>query len=84
VVPPERQSRTQFSEVASHDRAGATGDVHVELTSAVFDGLDITREFDAVLDQKLGETVLIYEASGLQAIGCHHRSRDEAAAACAT
>ncbi len=72
VVPPERAvSYTKFSEVASHDRAGATGDVR-ELTSAVFDGLDITREFDAVLDQKLGETVLIYEASGLQAMAvCH-------------
>jgi len=57
VVAPERTvSYTKFSEVASHDRTSATSEVR-ELTSAVFDGLDVTRELDAVLDQKLGETV---------------------------
>ena len=72
VVAPERTvSYTKFSEVASHDRTSATSEVR-ELTSAVFDGLDVTRELDAVLDQKLGETVLIHDASGLQAVAvCH-------------
>ncbi len=72
VVAPERAvSYTRFSEVASHDRAGLKSGVR-ELTSAVFDGLDVTREIDAVLDQKLGETVLVSDASGLQAVAvCH-------------
>jgi len=50
---------TKFSEVASHYRTSATSATSEvrELTSAVFDGLDVTRELDAVLDQKLGETV---------------------------
>jgi GNAT superfamily N-acetyltransferase len=72
VVAPERAvSYTRFSEVASHDRAGLAADVS-ELTSAVFDGLDVTREIEAVLDQKLGETVLVSDSSGLQAVAvCH-------------
>jgi GNAT superfamily N-acetyltransferase len=71
VVPERAVSYTRFSEVASHDRAGLTRSV-TELTSAVFDGLDVTREIDAVLDQTLGETVLISDTSGLQAVAvCH-------------
>jgi len=72
VLTPGRDvSYTRFSEVAGHDRAGTTGEVR-ELTSAVFDGLDVTRELDAVLDQGLGETVLVHDNSGLQAVAvCH-------------
>jgi GNAT superfamily N-acetyltransferase len=70
-APGRAVAYTRFSEVASHDRAGLTSSVR-ELTSAVFEGLDVTREIDAVLDQKLGETVLISDASGLQAVAvCH-------------
>ena len=43
-----------------------------ELTSSVFDGLDVTREVDAVLEQRLGETLLIHDEAGLQAVAvCH-------------
>ncbi len=70
-APGRAVAYTRFSEVASHDRAGLTSSVR-ELTSAVFDGLDVTREIDAVLNQNLGETVLISDASGLQAVAvCH-------------
>jgi GNAT superfamily N-acetyltransferase len=71
VAPGRAISYARFSEVASHERSGAAREVR-ELTSAVFDGLDVTRELDAVLDQNLGETVLIHDDSGLQAVAvCH-------------
>jgi len=72
VAPPRRPvSYAKFSELAAHDRAGTTRAV-AELTGAVFDGLDVSREIDAVLDQGLGETVLVEGSSGLQAVAvCH-------------
>jgi len=72
VTAPDRHvSYGRFSESASTDRAGTTAGIRA-LTTALFDGLDVTREIDAVLDQHLGETVLIDDASGLQGVAvCH-------------
>ena len=43
-----------------------------ELTDAVYRGLDLSGELEAVADQKLGETVLVEDGSGLQAVAiCH-------------
>ncbi len=71
LAPARACSYARFSELAPSDRAGATGEVR-ELTSAVFEGLEVTRELDAVLDQKLGETVLVHDAAGLAAVAiCH-------------
>jgi len=72
VLGPARVgSYVKLSELAPSDRAGATGEVR-ELTSAVFEGLEVTRELEAVLDQKLGETVLVHDAAGLEAVAvCH-------------
>ena len=43
-----------------------------EVTGSVFNGLDVRREIAAVLDQGLGDTVLVYEGDDLAAFGvCH-------------
>lgn len=65
--PAESVTYSKFSELARHDRAGSTSAIR-ELTGSVFEGLDISREVDAVFDQGLGETVLIEDASGVQAV----------------
>jgi hypothetical protein len=79
VIPPAQPgSYAKFSELATRDRAGLTSSVR-ELTGSIFDGLDISREIDAVFDQRLGETVLIEDSSGLQAVAvCHIGSATEA------
>lgn len=71
TAPEPEASYTRLSELAPGDRAGLKDEVR-ELTGAIFEGLDVTREIDAVLDQHLGETVLVDDASGLQAVAvCH-------------
>jgi GNAT superfamily N-acetyltransferase len=71
-------SYLRFSDLALIDRAGTTAAVR-ELTKAVFDGLDLSREIDAVYDQKLGETVLIEDLRGLRAVAiCHIGAGTEA------
>ena len=79
VVAPEQDvSYTKFSEVAPRDRSGVTSQIR-DLTFSVFDGLEVTREVDAVLDQGLGETVLVHDESGLQAVAvCHLGAGTEA------
>jgi GNAT superfamily N-acetyltransferase len=43
-----------------------------ELTNAIFEGLDLEREIRAVAEQKLGETIFLYENSRLAAFAvCH-------------
>lgn len=43
-----------------------------EVTSANFDGLDVEREIRAVAEQKLGDTVLLWDDSELRALAvCH-------------
>ncbi|MGO9964652.1 MAG: GNAT family N-acetyltransferase [Acidimicrobiales bacterium] len=71
LAPARACSYSRFSELAPSERAGATGEVR-ELTSAVFEGLEVTRELEAVADQKLGETVLVHGDAGLEAVAvCH-------------
>jgi GNAT superfamily N-acetyltransferase len=68
---PDEASYSRFSELASRDRIGATSAVR-DLTGTIFAGLDVSREIDAVYDQDLGETVLVEDLSGLQAMAvCH-------------
>ncbi len=44
----------------------------VDLTDRIYEGLDVTREIRAVLDQKLGDTILLWEESGLVGFAvCH-------------
>jgi len=70
-APGRPVSYARFSELDERERSLSARAAR-ELTGAVFDGLDVTREIEAVLDQSLGETVLIDNAAGLQAVGvCH-------------
>lgn len=49
------------------------------LTDSIFDGLDVTREIRSVLDNELGETVLIWDGDALAAFAvCHCGSGTEA------
>ena len=72
VEPDPAQPRaTILSEVPDRDLPGAYQAIG-ELTDAVYPGLDVSREVDAVLTQKLGDTVLVDDAAGLQAVAvCH-------------
>jgi GNAT superfamily N-acetyltransferase len=50
-----------------------------KLTGAVYPGLDVTVEINAVLAQKLGDTVLVDDGAGLQAVAvCHVGAGTEA------
>lgn len=49
------------------------------LTNAIYDGLDVQREIRAVAGQKLGETILVFDNSGLAAFAvCHTGPGSEA------
>ncbi len=50
-----------------------------ELTGAVYPGLDVSVEINAVLAQRLGDTVLVDDGAGLQAVAvCHAGAGTEA------
>ncbi len=50
-----------------------------QLTSAIFDGLDVEREIRSVASQKLGETILVFDNSRLAAFAvCHTGAGTEA------
>jgi GNAT superfamily N-acetyltransferase len=50
-----------------------------QLTGAIFDGLDVSREIRAVAEQSLGETVLAWDGPNLAAFAvCHIGPRTEA------
>ncbi len=57
----------RISEVGEADLAGVMTAVG-ELTDAVYPGLDLSREIMAVRAQRLGDTVLIDDAAGLQGV----------------
>ena len=60
-----------YTTLAAGDRVGAL-DACRELTDAVYDGLDVTREIRAVEEQGLGEVILLDDDHGLAAMAvCH-------------
>ena len=63
--------RSRYSEAAEADRAALLEQCR-ELTNAVYDGLDVTREIDAVHRQNLGDTVLLWEDDRLDAVAVGH------------
>jgi GNAT superfamily N-acetyltransferase len=65
VDPDARSGAMRISEVGEADLAGVMTAVG-ELTDAVYPGLDLSREIMAVRAQRLGDTVLIDDAAGLQ------------------
>jgi GNAT superfamily N-acetyltransferase len=75
---PAQPGATSLSDVPDQALPGVLRAIG-ELTDAVYPGLDVSREVDAVLTQKLGDTVLIDDAAGLQAVAvCHVGAGSEA------
>ena len=78
VAPSNVAGYHRFSELALIDRDRAAKALR-ELTGSVFDGLDCTREIDAVYDQRLGDTVIVDDANGVGAMAvCHTGAGSEA------
>jgi GNAT superfamily N-acetyltransferase len=66
---------TKFSD----NGAGGSLDACREVTEAVYEGLDTSREIQAVADQKLGDTILLWSESKLSGFAvCHSGAGTEA------
>jgi GNAT superfamily N-acetyltransferase len=71
VRPAAAVAYDRYSELSADDRGGARRALG-GLTDAVFEGLDVSREVEAVAAQGLGETILVADNSGLAAAAvCH-------------
>ena len=69
---------SRFSDLADNERHSALAACR-DLTNALFDGLDVTREICAVADQALGDTVLLWDDSTLVGVAiCHCGAGSEA------
>jgi GNAT superfamily N-acetyltransferase len=78
VDPGSRPGAIRVSGVGDEDLAGVMTAVR-ELTDAVYPGLDLGREIEAVRAQRLGDTVLIDDGAGLQGVAiCHVGAGTEA------
>jgi GNAT superfamily N-acetyltransferase len=67
--PPPDTSLLSESEAADRSQIFAAAR---QLTDAIFEGLDVSREIRAVADQSLGETVLVWDGPNLAAFAvCH-------------
>jgi hypothetical protein len=67
-----------FSKVPVEDRRQLLAACR-EVTDSNFDGLDVAREIRAVSDQKLGDTILVWDGSTLAAFAvCHTGAGTEA------
>jgi GNAT superfamily N-acetyltransferase len=78
VDPDSRSGAIRVSGVGDEDLAGVMTAVR-ELTDAVYPGLDLSREIEAVQAQRLGDTVLIDDGAGLQGVAiCHVGAGTEA------
>jgi hypothetical protein len=71
-------SWTKFSEVAAEEREGMLSRCRA-LTGKVLEGLDVGVDIRAVAEQKLGETVLLWESGELTGLAvCHCGAGTEA------
>ncbi len=78
--PPVREPFTLVSAVAESELPGVLHEVRA-LTDEIYPGLDLTREIVSVRRQGLGDTVLVDDAAGLQALAvCHVGAGTEAGA----
>jgi GNAT superfamily N-acetyltransferase len=67
-----------FSKTSEQEREGCLKDC-AELTGAIYEGLNVEREIRAVAEQKLGETVMIWDSSRLAGFAvCHCGAGSEA------
>jgi GNAT superfamily N-acetyltransferase len=78
VVRPDHVPRwSRYSAVPHAERAGILAQCRV-LTAAVYDGLDLQREVEAVDAQHLGETILVWDEGTLAGLAvCHHGAGTE-------
>lgn len=77
-APEAPQDTSRLSESKPADHASLLAACR-EVTGAIFAGLDVGRESRAVADQKLGDTVLVWNASRLAAFAvCHTGAGSEA------
>lgn len=73
-------SWSKYSQVKRAEQSGALAACR-EVTDAIFEGLDVSREIVAVADQGLGDTVLIWGGDSLEAFAvCHCGAGTEAGA----
>ena len=83
VRPVERVGGVSFySQAPEQERPGLVA-AAAGLTDAIYAGLDVGREIQAVADQQLGDTVLVWDDSGL--VGCaavHGGAGSEAGSGC--
>ena len=76
--PAPAHPGTRMSDLAGAARPGALASVR-ELTDAVYPGLDLTGEIESVLNQGLGDVVLIEDTATLQGVAiCHIGAGTEA------
>jgi GNAT superfamily N-acetyltransferase len=69
---------TKFSDAPTSGQS-AIMDTCRELTDAIYEGLDVSHEIRAVADQKLGDTVLLWNGSKLTGLAvCHSGAGTEA------
>ena len=69
---------SRYSDVAEADRAAMLQQCRA-LTYAVYDGLDVCREIEAVRTQGLGDTLLLWDDDVLGGVAvCHHGAGSEA------
>ncbi|HET6891072.1 MAG TPA: hypothetical protein VFH31_08215, partial [Pyrinomonadaceae bacterium] len=67
-----------FSDASTEERAAIIGACR-DLTNGVYEGLDVGHEIRAVADQKLGDTVLLWNKSKLVGLAvCHFGAGTEA------
>lgn len=74
-MPPDT---SRFNDAKLEDRAALLPACR-EVTNANFEGLDVSREIRAVAEQKLGNTILVWDGASLAAFAvCHNGPRSEA------
>jgi GNAT superfamily N-acetyltransferase len=78
VAPQMPPDTSRFNDAKPEDRAPLLAACR-EVTNANFDGLDVSREVRAVAEQKLGNTILVWDGDSLAAFAvCHTGPRTEA------
>jgi GNAT superfamily N-acetyltransferase len=78
VKQTDGASAQLFSALSASEREAALKATN-EMTGEIFDGLSVQREIEAIADQKLGDTVLLWADSSLAALAvCHCGAETEA------
>jgi GNAT superfamily N-acetyltransferase len=78
VLPAPQDSYVRFSELPTGQKEEAIAGCR-EMTGAIYEGLDVSREIRAVDSQRLGDTILLFDSSKIAAFGvCHVGPKTEA------